>query len=190
MDAIRSFIALELTPEIKSTALKLSDRLRKAGAEVRWVEDEQMHITLNFLGDVPSVAIPAVCEAMARAAGAMPAFDMVVRGAGAFPRNDRPRTIWLGVEEGSEELIELQRAVGMELDKIGIYTDRKKFRPHITLGRVRGGKSMEALAELLEANADFSAAAMQVAEIVMISSFLERRGPIYDVMGRADLGEE
>jgi len=191
MDAIRTFIGIEVSGEVQSKAMRLRERLQKADATVKWVEPHNMHITMNFIGDAPSVTIPKICDAVSDATAQFDPIECEIRGAGAFPRADRPRTVWLGIDQGGDQISKLYRAIRDRLDEIGVYTDRKKFRPHITLGRVRaGGPEQDRLAELIKQNADFEASPMIIDEIIVFSSNLERSGPIYDVMGRCLLGQE
>ena len=97
MKKIRTFVAVELSPETRSAAARLIERLRPAGAKVSWVKADNMHLTLKFLGDVPNVEIPAVCQAVAASSMNIAPFEIECGGAGAFPDARKPRTIWLGV---------------------------------------------------------------------------------------------
>ena len=83
----------------------LIDKLRVASAQVNWVKTQQMHLTLKFLGDVPDTETPDICRVVAGVARQFEPFEITLRGAGAFPTNEHPRTIWIGIEDGAERCV-------------------------------------------------------------------------------------
>lgn len=189
-DAIRTFVAVETSEPVRRRAEELIGLLRAAGADVKWVERQNMHLTLKFLGDVPSAEAPQVCEAVQNAVAAAQPFEMRLSGAGAFPRPNRPRTVWLGVSEGEESLAALHKGVEKALQKLGYEKEGRRFEPHLTLGRVRGiGPATVELGRLIQQHADFDAGRCPVGEVVVFSSQLRPRGPIYAAMARTRLGE-
>lgn len=100
MSKIRTFIAVELSEDVREAAVLLADELRPAAGSLRWVAPENLHWTLQFLGDVEDADIPEVCRRVAEAAAALSSFRLSARGAGAFPHPGRPRTIWIGAGQG------------------------------------------------------------------------------------------
>ncbi len=184
---VRTFIAVELGLDIRARATRLIAKLRDTGADVRWVEPTNLHLTLKFLGDVERNDVPAVCNAVLRAAADIPPFDLESRGVGAFPDVDRPRTIWMGIGHGEAEMVALQARVEEELAKEGYRPEARRFRPHLTLGRVRGARGAAELAEVLTNLLDYSGGAMSVDELVVFSSTLERSGPTYEPLATAEL---
>src|SRR5262245_14607697 len=107
MSRLRTFIAVELAGSVLAKAAQLIKELQAAGADVSWVKAPQMHLTLKFLGDVADTETPDICRVVADAARRFEPFEIVCRGAGAFPDVRQPRTIWLGFSQGVEELTEL-----------------------------------------------------------------------------------
>lgn len=190
MDAIRTFIAVDLSAATRSAARKLIEKLRPAGADVNWVEAKNMHLTLKFLGEVPSRDTPDVCKAVAEVAAQFEPLTVTCRGAGAFPDLDRPRTVWLGIEEGKEELAALQAAVDDAMLDLGFPREHRSFHPHLTLGRVKqGGPALSELSRLLEKHAEFDAGESDIDEVIVFASFLDRHAPpTYRPMGRGRLG--
>jgi 2'-5' RNA ligase len=185
---VRTFVAVEAPPEVRSQATELIHRLKSVDARVKWVEPQNLHWTLKFLGNVEMVEIPDVCSAVEEAMRSLPAFDLEARGAGAFPNLRNPRTIWLGVGEGAEEMVDLHQAVERSLAKLGFREEGRRFRPHITVGRVReGGGPVHELTELLEANADFEGRISTVFNVTVFSSQLGREGPQYEALAHIDL---
>src|SRR5262249_20162452 len=108
MPRIRTFIAVEMSPRVITRAGDLIDKLRVAPAEVNWVRTQQMHLTLKFLGDVPDTETPDICRVVNQVAAAFEPFEITCRGVGAFPNIRDPRTLWIGIEDGAEELKRLQ----------------------------------------------------------------------------------
>ncbi len=108
---VRAFVAVEISSEIRAKARRLMADLAVTTANVKWVEPENLHFTLKFLGNVPLLEVPGVVQAVAEAVRDLPPFDVQAHGAGAFPTPDRPRTLWLGVDEGSDEMCQVHDAV-------------------------------------------------------------------------------
>lgn len=185
---LRTFVAVELSPWVCQRAAKLIDRLRDSGAPIRWVETGHLHLTLKFLGDVDELEIPQVCRAVAAAAAAHEAFTLDVAGAGAFPRVEQPRTIWLGVRHGAEPMIALQATLEERLGELGYPREARRFSPHVTLGRAKGqGRELAALIERLREHADYEAGPCEIEELVVFSSELTRQGPEYTALAHAPL---
>lgn len=199
---IRTFIALDIAPDIKSIIRKAIKPLQTAWPGIRWVDDSQLHVTLKFLGDVPIVEIHQVIEAAQKAVRQMEAFDLVLEGLGAFPDLDHPRTVWIGISEGLEELQELADRVETELAPLGFHRENRPFTPHITIGRVKQSKPNRndrrsqksvitppiSLADdffLKESDRFFGSS--PVDEIVVYASELFPDGPQYEVLGTGPL---
>jgi RNA 2',3'-cyclic 3'-phosphodiesterase len=160
MSVLRVFTAVEVTPEIRATALRLIDRLRVAPAKVTWTKADNLHYTLKFLGDVPAERTADICRAVDGAVSPFSPFEVVAAGAGAFPSAGHPRTLWLGVSDGAEPMELLNQALERVLEPLGFPKEHRRFTAHLTLGRVRGGSpsGFQQLAELLKKHADFDAA--------------------------------
>ncbi len=189
MEAIRTFIAVDVSDAVKRRAADVVDRLRVAGAPVKWVEPARMHITLQFLGNVSADEITAVCQHVEQAVHDIPSFQLHCEGLGGFPSIDRPRVVWLGCSVGSDRLIALHRAVESAMERLGFPPERREFHPHMTLGRIRrGNPTLQQLAALMRANATFDAGTTDVHEVCVYSSSLKRQGPEYTPLSRAELG--
>ena len=186
MTTLRTFIAVDASDEVRSRTLDLIERLRQGQAGVRWVAAANLHWTIKFLGDVDAEATAEVCRRVAEAVADLAPFRIEAHGAGAFPKPDRPRTLWLGTGEGEPQMIALAEVIEQSLQPMGFRCEAQRFVPHITLGRVRGPQP-GGLAEVIERNADFDAGTMDVHEAVVYSSQLQRGGPVYQVLGRATL---
>jgi 2'-5' RNA ligase len=186
---IRTFVAVEITSAIRARAGELIAALRATPADVKWVEPENLHLTLKFLDEVPVGEISGVCEAVAAGAAGLEPFELEVHGAGAFPNAGRPRTIWLGSRDGAPKMVTLHREIEGALGKLGFRKEHRRFQPHLTIGRVRrGGPAVAELGNLVWRYAEFDAGRLGVHEVVVFSSQLQPDGPVYDALGRAPLG--
>ena len=188
-DTVRTFVAVETSGAVRQRAAELIEILAATAAKVSWAKPHNLHLTLKFLGDVRWNEIADVTRAVGQVAQSVEAFELEIRGAGAFPSPGRPRTLWLGTATGSEPLAALHAALEKTLKPLGFPKEHRRFTAHLTLGRVRdAGLGTSDLGPLIQQHADFSAGTFTVEELVVFSSELTPQGPIYEAIGRAELG--
>jgi RNA 2',3'-cyclic 3'-phosphodiesterase len=189
MNKIRTFVAVDVAETVQRRAARLIELLSPSGSDVKWVEPPNMHLTLQFLGDVPQADVHAVCQAVERAVAGFPPFRMGMLGVGAFPHVGRPSTIWIGVDEGASELGTLHRVVQRALKPLGFPPERRVYHPHLTIGRMRrgGGPARHELGQVLREQQAFDAGSSMVDQVVVYASYLERAGPSYQAMSRIGL---
>ena len=157
----RLFVAVPLDPGLTEAIAALvarirADRARDAPDErdVRWVRMDGLHLTLRFLGPTPEADVPTVAEAVRRAAATQDPFEVRVHGGGSFPNPRRPRTLWLAVTHGTDELSSLAQAVNRELVAAGWPSDDRPFRAHLTVARSDGVPAGADVARRLSAAAE------------------------------------
>lgn len=192
---IRTFVAVELDPQVRLRLKEQVDRLRPrleaAVGPVRWVGQGQYHITLRFLGELLPERLQAVARAVERACGDVLPFQLYLTGLGAFPHLGRPRVLWVGVDEASrEQLSRLAHRLNEELDREGFEPAEVPFVPHLTLGRVSQAGSVRQ-AGVLEALGPSSFAGLgpsRVHEAVVMRSDLHPSGARYTALYRQPLG--
>ncbi|MCA9271324.1 MAG: RNA 2',3'-cyclic phosphodiesterase [Planctomycetales bacterium] len=188
MASLRTFIAVPLPPEVKQAAQRLARDLAVDGGGINWVEPQQMHLTLKFLGSVRENETYEICRALAQATADWEAFDLVCGGAGAFPSIDRPRTLWIGTQAGTDEFSRLHSAIDEAMAGLGFKHDPPRFTPHLTIGRVKQpGPWLADLTKKLEENAEYDAGVAFVDEVVFYASDLSPQGPTYTRVGAAEL---
>jgi 2'-5' RNA ligase len=188
MARLRTFIALDPGKPIRDRLLALQETLARTGNEVKWVEAENLHVTLLFLGEVDERAVPDVCKAVSAVAQEQAAFLMSIETAGCFPNPRRPRVLWVGVGEGSQEVVALHDALEPPLLDLGCYRrEGRQYTPHITLGRVKSDRPTDKLAMVLAKQAGWKGGETSVREVLVMSSELTPQGPIYTVLSRAKL---
>jgi RNA 2',3'-cyclic 3'-phosphodiesterase len=188
MPKTRTFIAIEAADEVHAAALAAIDRLRSAATGIKWVEPDNLHWTLQFLGDLTDREVAEVCLRTVKAASAHEAFTVEARGVGAFPSIKRPRTLWLGAGEGAAKLAALQADIEQALSSLGFRGENRQFVPHLTLGRAgRNSDGGALLSDRLAKLADYDAGVMSVDAVTVYASELGREGPTYQVLARAPL---
>jgi 2'-5' RNA ligase len=188
MARLRTFIAVDLGKPLRDRCAALQENLARTGADVKWVEVENLHVSLLFLGEVDDREIAALCRVVADKCGERPPFPMSVATVGCFPNSRRPRVVWVGVGEGSAELVELHDALEPPLLDLGCYRrEQRVYTPHITLGRVRSDRAGDQLAAALPRHANWRAGETEVREVLVLSSQLAPQGPVYTVLSRAKL---
>jgi 2'-5' RNA ligase len=166
----------------------LQGNLARTGTEVKWVEPENLHVTLLFLGEVPLEAVPVVCRAVAATAARYGAFPMTIEGTGCFPNPRRPRVLWVGIGQGLQEVCALHDGLEGPLLELGCYRrEEREYTPHITLGRVKSDRPTERLTAALAKYATWKGGETSVGEVLVLSSELSSRGPVYTVLSRAKL---
>ncbi len=186
---LRTFIAVEIDAAVRHAVDDLIDALRGPQADVKWVDLQNRHITLQFLGDVAEEATGQIGEAIAQAAADVGPFELHVCGAGAFPSPGRPRTLWLGCEKGGAQLTALQQRIAAALARLGYRPEVRRFQAHLTIGRVRGsGPALGDLGRLLRQQADYDAGCTEVRQVTLFSSQLGPQGPKYTPLSVAELG--
>jgi len=176
---IRTFVAVCLDAELRSGISVIQERVKKLAPNVKWVAPDNFHVTMKFLGNVRRDRLSVVQAAMDEVAGSLAAFDLTVSGMGVFPTPRRPRVIWVGVEEGRDQLVALAKAVEDRLVRAGFEKEEKPFRSHITIGRVKESKPVEGLVEGLGEIESGGVGVQRVDSITVMESVLRPGGPEY-----------
>jgi len=188
MARTRTFIAVDLGAGIRKSAVAFQKALALCGADVNWVEAENLHVTLNFLGEVDDKELHAVCRAVKKAVAKAPPFKLRVNGLGAFPTPRRPKTLWAGITDGATDLAKLHGLIEGPLIEIGCYRrEDRPYTPHLTLGRIKGETDSETIAQELPKHMAWDGGHTVIEQLLIFSSELRREGPTYSVVGRAAL---
>lgn len=191
METIRSFIAIELPAPVKSGLGRLQEELKSGGhSAVKWVNPNSIHLTLKFLGSVPSDGIKAIRDAVNKVAGEVPPFRLEVTGLGVFPNPGRVRVIWVGVRGELDRLERLQKSVEAKLAPLGFEAERRPFTPHLTLARVRERAAPEEVrrfGQFISSRRFVTAYPFDVDEVSLMQSQLGREGAVYSCLGSARL---
>ena len=163
---MRLFVAIEVAPEATET----SD-----GSP-----GSPQHLTLRFLGEVPSDRVPSIVRALEEVARETPSFDLVLDGVGAFPSRSNPRVVWVGATTGRAEASELARRIALALDEPPGAVETESFVPHLTLFRVRSSELRRRAIDLLRGTERPPAPrTVHVMEFVLKESTLTPRGALH-----------
>jgi len=180
----RAFVAVLLDEQTRRSVSAQIDRLRPLSKAVAWVPPHNLHLTLRFLGDQTEEQLAEVVPALAEAASGVPTFTLSLKGLGAFPSLDQPRTLWVGVSEGVQEVQALQARVAEALERRGVPIEARAWQVHVSIGRVadekrRRGEGMPELRSAVMRGATTPFGSMPVASIALMRSDLFTSGARY-----------
>ena len=177
---MRTFIAIELSDKIKDILAQVQAHLKYSGADVKWVDKDNIHLTLKFLGEIDEKMCEKVKSILDDIAKTVEPFEISLKDVGAFPNIDFPRVVWVGLDKGTKESIELADKINAELStKIGFDKESRPFAAHLTVGRVRSGKNKAALREKV-ASCQFPVTSSEhISSVILFQSKLTPTGPIY-----------
>jgi 2'-5' RNA ligase len=188
MSRLRTFIAVDPGQAIRDRLVALQENLARSGSQMKWVEPENLHFTLLFLGEVDDREVPDVCRAVGECCAGIESFEMTVGGVGCFGNPRRPRTVWVGLTEGDPEMVALHDALEAPLLELGCYRrEDRPFTSHLTLGRVKGDRADNRLAAALPKYVGWQGGSVAVGDVRVMSSELRPAGPLYTVLSRAKL---
>lgn len=184
---VRSFLAIELPEAILKKIEEVQRDLKSSHADARWVNSEKIHLTLKFFGNIDEARIEPIIEAIKGPVHNAQVFSLRVKGMGTFPHWKNPRVIWMGLIDGKEVLIPLQKQLEMALEKIGFEPEDRTFQPHLTLGRVNSSRGKEELIRRMERYREEEFGEISVERMVLFKSDLKPTGPIYTPLREIEL---
>lgn len=192
MRTLRTFIAIELDEELRHDLGRLQDRLagQMAPRSVRWVRPEGIHLTLKFLGETTADQVEEVKEALAQAVAGVGPFSFSVTGLGCFPNTRQPRVVWVAIQELTGALSHLRDAIEERVAPLGFPTEKRRFSPHLTLGRVQRHASKSEVQEIGQVVASSTVGIvgeMTVTSLSYIKSELKPSGAVYTALSEAAL---
>jgi 2'-5' RNA ligase len=182
----RLFIAVDLSEAARRAAadhiVELSERF--PDAPVKWERPDKLHLTLKFLGSVEEALVPSITRTMeASVASAVP-FLLGLVGTGAFPSAQRPRILWIGVSDVSRKLRDLALTIDQACSQLGFAPESRRFRPHLTLARVRHPQSSSDIGRA-HVSASFGPIEFICGQIVLYESQLGQSGSTYSKLHTA-----
>ena len=182
----RGFIAVDLPGGPVLDAL--AGDLEKASPSLKVVGTHQLHLTVKFLGDTEEGLVPQIVTAINEAMTGLRPFQIRVRGTGAFPSLGRMNVIWVGVE-GAEPIARVADSLEASLDHLGFPRERRPWKAHVTLARVRGGLNLDRVRRILEAHRTEDFGTHTVDSVHLKKSVLTPQGAQYSVVATVRLGE-
>jgi 2'-5' RNA ligase len=189
-ETARTFIAIELPPQVRTHLADCQQRLKRAEGDVRWVRPDLIHLTLVFLGDVPTEMLADLEKSVREALAPFGALTLRVQGAGRFPPRGLPRTIWIGLEDPSGNLAKLQAALARATVAFAEKPEDRAYTPHLTLGRVKSPRGGRDLAGAIDAMAGATGPSLEAGEVTIFKSDLSPQGPTYTALARITLQQK
>lgn len=184
-DKLRTFIAIELSSEIRQAICDFAASIQEnPSTGFRWVKAENLHLTLKFLGDLPTDKLLTIRNILDKVCEDETPFDLQMNQTGAFPSWQHPRNFWIGIDP-SLELGELYQKLDIALTKNGIPSDGKKFSPHLTMCRISDTCDPKVLQQVTKVFMSIPIRGAQkwnVEKIVFFKSQLNPSGPVYSVL--------
>ncbi len=202
----RVFVAVRLPAAAATVVAKTQDSLRQRVHDVKWVESENLHLTLRFFGELGEDDLRGATEVVQAVTKSVTPFTIELEGVGCFPPEGRPRVIWVGTRTGGAQLVQLAGQLDEAFGAAGLGRERRPFRPHLTIGRPRGpdrrrgqrrGRrqygpppSLQAVSEIRAAVAAARCGPLPFAveAVVVVESILRPAGPFYEDLAQGRLG--
>jgi len=183
-EKVRSFIAVDVTDgAILQKIVSSQNELMQTGADLKNVEQENIHATVRFLGETSLPLLDQVKNELDQIA--YDRFDMELKHMGAFPNPRRPNVVWVGIEKGRDELDRIFSQLEPRLRGLGFRGENRGFSAHITIARVKSGRNKDALYSAITALSDREFGSMTVDSIRLKKSVLTPKGPIYSTIHEA-----
>ena len=177
---MRLFIAVVIPNEIQKKLFSMQNKMPEEVAKIKWVEEENIHMTLKFLGEVDDEKIDGIKKALSSVE--LKPFECSVKGFGTFPNDNYVKVIWAGIEP-AESFMKLHEKIDDALLPLGFGKD-SRFSPHVTIGRVRFFKDKEKLMESLDVLKNTVIEEKFVTDsFVLKKSTLTEKGPVYEDIG-------
>jgi 2'-5' RNA ligase len=176
---MRLFIAIVLSEPIREALAQAQAHLKYAGADVKWVAKDNIHLTLKFLGEVPEGKLQQIKDALDEIGKSFTPFEISLAGLGAFPNISSPRVIWVGLDKGAAESADVAARVDEAMEGLGFAKEPRPFAAHLTIGRVRSLKNKEALKEKITGYGLRVTGYETIYSIALFQSTLTPKGPLY-----------
>ena len=183
---IRTFIALDTPETVTKVALSLQSSVKVNPKAVRWVRKENIHITLRYIGPTAPGEVEKINRLLSEIVGQNSDLSLNVSGAGCFPKKERPRILWLGVDGDEAELKLLVEMINSEMDQLGYPQEERNYSPHISIGRIRYPQKVTPdVTDFL--SAEYDPISWNIPKIIFYQSELLPSGAIYSILGTHNL---
>jgi len=181
---MRLFIAIELPDNLKEEIASIQSKLKSSSADVKWVDCNNIHLTLKFLGNADCDKISKLNTLLDKTAASYKKFESDIFRLGAFPKIEYPRVIWIGINKNCSLIEEIEDKIDEGCFRIGFKREERSFSAHLTIGRVRSGKNKQALKQSLISQ-EISSRIFTVEKLVLFKSTLTPKGPVYTALHTA-----
>ena len=179
---LRTFISVSLPREIVNIKKMLQSTIHSKGAEIKWVRDGNMHLSLKFIGHTPEASVDDLNNTLKNVTKEFSTISLSIVGSGCFPRPERARTLWVGIDGELDKLDDFVDAINARLEPLGFPIEERKFIPHVALARINyPQKHTPDITQFL--NTTFAELPMNISRINLMSSHLFSKGAVYTILG-------
>ncbi len=182
----RIFAAIKIIPD--ENFLQIYYRLKNAMKKdkIKWVSEENIHITLKFFGETEEKRIESICEILDDVSHEFNSFNINFSKVGIFGSSYKPRVIWFGIEN-AKSLISMEANLNNRLEQIGIKNDRQNFVPHLTIARIKSLWDRKLFQKEIEKYKSVEIQNFKADKIILFESILRPQGPKYEIIESFDL---
>jgi len=184
---IRAFIAVNIADVQRKEIAEVIDSFRRYDVRVKWVNAGNLHVTMKFLGETSEDSLTEMYSAIRDSIAGVAPFNLRLANVGCFPNARKPRVIWVGINDGFNQLKDISRCVENALEPFGFAPEKRKFAAHVTIGRVKDNRNIETLSSELD-RIKFDSSDSQIRDVVFYQSDLRPQGPIYTALQAFELG--
>lgn len=175
---IRTFIAIKIQPNKKVLELLQYLKTQFPDDKINWVDTENFHLTLRFLGDTTRGQLYELVDCLANVCSGKMKFNLSLRGTGYFKSKNQPRVLFIKIET-IEELQLLVQEIEKAVEKCGFDAGQKTFKPHLTLGRIKHVENRNRFFSVLDKMPSVDYQEIKVGEIILFQSIIKTTGPEY-----------
>ncbi len=176
---MRCFIAIPLPEYIHKQLAQIQSQLKETGADVKWVNSGNIHLTLKFLGEVEEAKSKTISEELKKISCKHTNFKTCAGELGTFPTLSNPRVIWIGINKNEDKIIKLQKGIEEVFQSLDFEKETRPFHPHLTLGRVRDKKNIQSLIQKIKSSLSLQDNCFAADKIVLLKSALKPQGAEY-----------
>ena len=178
MSQLRAFLAIDVDEDLKAKMYKIIKEFKQIDANIKYVDLENLHLTLKFFGDIDVEGIDLLSSKIESVVSGFDKFPIKIKGCGAFPNTNRIKVIWLGIDDDAI-VKRLHDELDKEFVKLGFDKD-KRFSSHLTIGRMKTAKGKDKVKSTIEEFSEVEIGEMTVDKIILKKSTLTPQGPIYE----------
>ncbi|MDH5510795.1 MAG: RNA 2',3'-cyclic phosphodiesterase [Nitrospinota bacterium] len=184
---MRLFFAIDISEDVRLAAEKLIHSIEAPKGTVKWIQPDNLHITLKFLGETTSGKLEAIISASRMVASTHESMSVQVSGLGVFPDKRKPRIVWLGIKGDTTRMQILAGDLDEVMVQEGFEEENRTFSPHITIGRVRDPKAGKIISNAIADHQKTGFGSFVVDKLLLYESRLRPEGPLYTVVSEFPL---
>ncbi|NJK87763.1 MAG: RNA 2',3'-cyclic phosphodiesterase [Bacteroidales bacterium] len=185
----RTFIAIDIPFNDQMSQCLNDFKSSLLSEKIRWLNEDQSHLTLKFLGETGENKISEINEKLKNSCSSFSPFKLIIQNTGIFPNLQNPKIVWFGIEP-NDQLSSLHSVIEKEMKFFGFEPEKRTFTPHLTIGRIKFLKNRNLLKQILEEYSNSLLHTITVEQVIFYESILKPDGAIYEKLGKHSLKPE